>query len=103
MKFCPECGGDLKESRKFCPECGSNVGRIIGWESTSEATPDNRSGEASASRIGAFPNTRMPETPDNRSGEASTPDDLSADPTIEKTARELGTRLEDAVEKILVD
>lgn len=28
MKFCPECGKDLKGSSKFCPECGFNLSSV---------------------------------------------------------------------------
>lgn len=26
MKFCPNCGKDLKEGASFCPNCGSQIG-----------------------------------------------------------------------------
>ena len=29
MKFCPECGEDLRGSTKFCPECGFNMASLM--------------------------------------------------------------------------
>ena len=36
MKFCTECGQDLRGSTKFCPECGHNLSKSI--QNTDEST-----------------------------------------------------------------
>lgn len=80
MKFCPECGEDLKGSTKFCPECGFNIISSLGQEIRKEIVVKN-----------------------NISEESIFDEDILEDPVIEKTARELGTNLEDMAEKILQD
>lgn len=80
MKFCPECGEDLKGSTKFCPECGFNIISSLGQEIRKEIVVEN-----------------------NISEESIFDEDILEDPVIEKTARELGTNLEDMAEKILQD
>ena len=81
MKFCPECGEDLKGSTKFCPECGFNITSLIGQEVRKEVVVENNVAEESI----------------------FDEDVLEEEPVIEKTARELGTNLEDMAEKILQD
>ena len=72
MKFCPECGGDLKGSTKFCPGCGINVGQLLKKEIIIENNAPKES---------IF--------------------DVTEEPIVEKSTRELGSNLEDMVEKIL--
>jgi hypothetical protein len=75
MKFCPECGQDLRGSTKFCPECGFNLSKI---------SPEN----VDQSDIAI---------------QSTEPFVESNEPVIQKTTRELGTRLEEAVERIFKD
>ncbi len=79
MKFCPECGEDLRGSTKFCPECGFNMASLIAQDA--------------GKKIAA-----------NGIQEESVFDgDILQEPPPEKTTRVLGTNLEDTVEKILQD
>lgn len=80
MKFCAECGEDLKGSTKFCPECGFNISSLITQEAKKEVIVEN-----------------------NLSEESVFDDEKLEEPLVEKTTRELGTNLEDMVEKILQD
>lgn len=80
MKFCPECGEDLKGSTKFCPECGFNIITLLGQEIRKEIVVES-----------------------NVSEESVFDEDILKEPVVEKTARELGTNLEDMAEKILQD
>ena len=75
MKFCPECGEDLKGSTKFCPECGINLNNI-----SKEIIPQKEI-----------------------EIEYATPIVDSEEPVIQKTTRDLGTRLEESVERIFKD
>jgi len=75
MKFCSECGEDLKGSTKFCPECGINLSAV-----TKEIAPQKEI-----------------ET------EVQEPISVSDEPLIQKTTRDLGTRLEESVERIFKD
>ncbi len=75
MKFCPECGGDLKGSKKFCPECGINLNNL----------PKGNSNQNSVETESA---NHIFET---------------EEPVIQKTTRDLGTRLEESVERIFKD
>ena len=79
MKFCPECGEDLRGSTKFCPECGFNMAALI-------AQDDGK--KIAASDV---------------QEESVFDEDALHDPPSEKTTRVLGTNLEDTVEKILQD
>ena len=80
MKFCPECGEDLKGSTKFCPECGFNISTLVTQEIKKEVLVES-----------------------NVSEESVFDDEILEEPLVEKTARELGTNLEDMAEKILQD
>lgn len=75
MKFCPECGEDLKGSTKFCPECGINL------------------------------NNMPKENPvqNEIKTEYTEPVLDSNEPVIQRTTRDLGTRLEESVERIFKD
>lgn len=75
MKFCPECGEDLKGSIKFCPECGINLNNL-----PKENPVQNE--------------VKI---------EYTEPISNSEEPVIQKTTRDLGTRLEESVEKIFKD
>ena len=79
MKFCPECGEDLKGSTKFCPECGFNIASLAAQKAAKQTTAKD-----------------VPE-------ESIFDEDILKEPATEKTTRELGTNLEDMVEKILQD
>ena len=79
MKFCPECGEDLRGSTKFCPECGFNMASLIAQDAGKEIA---------ASDIQEEP---------------VFDEDILQEPLPEKTTRVLGTNLEDMVEKILQD
>lgn len=79
MKFCPECGEDLRGSTKFCPECGFNMASLV-------ARDDGK--KIAASDV---------------QEESVFDEDALHDPPAEKTTRVLGTNLEDTVEKILQD
>ena len=79
MKFCPECGRDLKGSTKFCPECGFNIASLAAQNAGEQTTAKD-----------------VPE-------ESIFDEDILQEPATEKTTRELGTNLEDMVEKILQD
>ncbi len=83
MKFCAECGGDLKGSTKFCPECGFNINTLtqeIEKEIEKEIVVEN-----------------------NISKESIFDENILEEPLVAKTTRELGTNLEDMAEKILQD
>ena len=80
MKFCPECGEDLKGSTKFCPECGFNIASLAAQKAGKKTTAKDV----------------VPE-------ESIFDEDILKEPATEKTTRELGTNLEDMVEKILQD
>lgn len=75
MKFCPECGDDLKGSTKFCPECGINLNNV----------PKENPVQSEIKT------------------EYNEPISDSEEPVIQKTTRDLGTRLEESVEKIFKD
>ena len=77
MKFCPECGQDLKGSIKFCPECGFNVASMMAQD-TGKKIPTS-----------------------DIQNESVFDEDILQEPPAEKTTRVLGTNLEDTVEKIL--
>lgn len=77
MKFCAECGKDLKGSTKFCPECGFDISSLVSQDIKKEINVKKNIPEESMF------------------------DDALEDPAIEKTAKELGTNLEDMAEKIL--
>ena len=79
MKFCPECGEDLRGSTKFCPECGFNMASLIAQDAEKKIA---------ASDI---------------QEESVFDEDILQEPPPEKTTRALGTNLEDTVEKILQD
>ena len=79
MKFCPECGEDLRGSTKFCPECGFNMAPMIAQEAGKKIVTSDIQGES------VFD------------------EDILQEPPPEKTTRALGTNLEDTVEKILQD
>jgi restriction endonuclease Mrr len=75
MKFCSECGEDLKGSTKFCTECGINLNNIpkenpVQNEIKTEYTEHVLDSE---------------------------------EPVIQRTTRDLGTRLEESVERIFKD
>lgn len=74
MKFCPECGKDLKGSIKFCPECGFNLAKMT--------------------------DGAVKEDPDHDI-ESIVDRDILEEPAEEKTAKEMGSNLEDVMEKIL--
>ncbi|PBO84729.1 MAG: hypothetical protein COA77_07755 [Thaumarchaeota archaeon] len=80
MKFCHECGEDLKGSTKFCPEYGFNIGTLVTQEIKKEVLVES-----------------------NVSEESVFDDEILEEPLVEKTTRELGTNLEDMAEKILQD
>ena len=80
MKFCSECGEDLRGSTKFCPECGFNIGDILIQKNTDHATAST---------------TAHPADHGN--------DILDEEPIAKKTTKELGTNLENMVAKILLD
>lgn len=75
MKFCPECGEDLKGSIKFCPECGINLNNLP------KENPVQNEVKV----------------------EYTEPISDSEEPVIQKTTRDLGTRLEESVERIFKD
>ncbi|MDE1862839.1 MAG: restriction endonuclease [Thaumarchaeota archaeon] len=75
MKFCPECGVDLKGSTKFCPECGINLNNL-----SKETSNQNKVEAESANSVFE-----------------------TEEPVIQKTTRDLGTRLEESVERIFKD
>ncbi|HEV2192535.1 MAG TPA: restriction endonuclease [Nitrosopumilaceae archaeon] len=75
MKFCPECGGDLRGSAKFCPECGINLNNLSRDNSNQNDLP-----------------IELPE-----------PVLEAEEQVIQKTTRDLGTRLEESVERIFKD
>ena len=79
MKFCPECGEDLRGSTKFCPECGFNMAPMTAQEAGKKIVTSDIQGES------VFD------------------EDILQEPPPEKTTRALGTNLEDTVEKILQD
>lgn len=79
MKFCPECGEDLRGSTKFCPECGFNMASLIAQDAGKKIA---------ASDI---------------QEESVFDEDILQEPPPEKTTGVLGTNLEDTVEKILQD
>lgn len=43
MKYCSNCGNQIKEGAKFCNECGTNT--------TNEATPNHQNGSSSGEQI----------------------------------------------------
>ena len=79
MKFCPECGEDLRGSTKFCPECGFNMASLIAQDAGKKIAANDIQEES------VFDG------------------DILQEPPPEKTTRVLGTNLEDTVEKILQD
>lgn len=74
VKFCPECGEDLRGSTKFCPECGIGLAKLAGG-----AVQENL----------------------DQNSESVVDGDILEEQAEEKTAKEIGTNLEDTVEKIL--
>ena len=80
MKFCPECGENLGGSTKFCPECGFNITSLTGQQIEKKIPAESNIHE-----------------------ESVFDGDILQEPLVEKTARALGTSLEDMVEKILQD
>lgn len=74
MKFCTECGQDLRGSTKFCPECGYNLSKSI--QNTDENTSNTKPVEPTEERTESL---------------------------FQKTTRELGNNIEEAVEKIFKD
>lgn len=82
MKFCVECGKDLKGSTKFCPECGFNIGAILAQKTKNKIE-------------------KKLVVEDNISKESIFDEDICEEPIVEKTSRELGNNLEDMAEKIL--
>ncbi|MEJ1312106.1 DUF975 family protein [Latilactobacillus sakei] len=37
MKFCPNCGSEIKEGAKFCPKCGFNIEQMTNPNATSDS------------------------------------------------------------------
>ena len=53
MKFCPECGKDLKGSTKFCPECAFNISTMKNEQhNISESIIDDISEQPSTRELG---------------------------------------------------
>ncbi|MBS3923334.1 MAG: restriction endonuclease [Nitrosarchaeum sp.] len=80
MKFCPECGKDLKGSTKFCSECGYSLQSLISNEIQSET--------------------------EIKSNSINVDDESTSEiwqESIQKTTRELGDNLEESVERIFKD
>ncbi|MDA8001811.1 MAG: zinc ribbon domain-containing protein, partial [Alphaproteobacteria bacterium] len=73
VKFCPECGKEPRGSTKFCPECGFDISSVI--RGIGQSTPDPGIGASDVHRMHVAP------------GGA--------------TARDLGSRLEDEIARIL--
>lgn len=74
MKFCPECGKDLRNSIKFCPECGFNLSKMVGGSVQENLDQDT---------------------------ESIVDENILEEPIEKKTTKEMGSNLEDEVEKIL--
>lgn len=53
MKYCTNCGAELKEGTAFCPKCGTKVGAKTSSKQTVEGTVVNNSGAQPKSKMAA--------------------------------------------------
>lgn len=74
MRFCPECGQDLRGSTKFCPECGANLSKF-------SELPSEQNDVISQPKVEQIDTT---------------------DPS-KQTAKDLGNKLEETVGRIFAD
>lgn len=91
MKFCPECGEDLKNSTKFCPECGISLLKYF---------------QNTTIEINAFEKndtfSKIEDNIETSNQEEAIPYESELN-IVQKSTRELGNSLEESVAKIFQD
>ena len=46
MKYCPNCGAEVKENSKFCPKCGSSITNVVNEVNRNAMNSQNSKGSS---------------------------------------------------------